>query len=255
MEIETEEEKIIADCMCNGILIIDELIKVTDGELIEKAIKNYPIHYLELFEEWLKKDNWREIFQFFVDNNLNCDIKTFINKNEDQIRLIVYNRFASRVTYSEDVRIISNIEYCNLQNEVININIHNIRAEYEKCISILGKDRNRIIQDAKIKKAFEQQNIEWTKPYFIEKLTNGERDMTIINLCVKLENILKSKHYEGDLVDMIKKYSQRERDREEEILLLDKLRMFRNGIVHSGGKDVPLTVEELKKCIDIICDM
>ena len=103
-----------------------------------------------------------------------------------------------------------------------------------------------------------------TKEYFEKELAKGNVDMVIIKLCVRLEAILRCDyHYEGDFVDMLNKYCGRFNTYDDEgndydpytPKILNKLRMQRNGIVHSEKSNETLTIDELKWCIDYICKM
>ena len=90
-----------------------------------------------------------------------------------------------------------------------------------------------------------------------------------IKLCVRLETVLKSKyHYEGDFSDMLEKYCSQygsyeeddgwgymERRTEKFVPYLQKLRKYRNSIVHSEKKVDSMTKEELDFCIQYICGL
>ena len=105
---------------------------------------------------------------------------------------------------------------------------------------------------------------ELTKEYFENELAKGNTDMVIIKLCVRLESILRSDyHYEGDFSEMLNKYCLRFNTYDDAAnnydpytpRKLNKLRIQRNGIVHSEKSKETLTLEELKWCIDYICKL
>jgi hypothetical protein len=105
---------------------------------------------------------------------------------------------------------------------------------------------------------------ELTREYFLNLLAKGDIEMLIIKLCVRLEAILRCDyHYEGDFVKMIDQYCSTFNTYDDEDnnydphtpRLLHKLRMMRNGIVHSEKCNDKLSVGELQECIDHICKM
>ena len=105
---------------------------------------------------------------------------------------------------------------------------------------------------------------ELTRQYFEKLLKNGDTEMLIIKLCVRLEAILRCDyHYEGDFVKMIDQYCSTFNTYDDEDnnydphtpRLLHKLRMKRNGIVHSEKCNEELSVDELQRCISHICNI
>lgn len=90
-----------------------------------------------------------------------------------------------------------------------------------------------------------------------------------IKLCVRLEAVLKSKyHYEGDFSEMLERFCKEQGKHlvddgwgymvshtEDFVSYLQKLRRYRNSIVHSEKKVDKMTKEELEFCIKYICEM
>ena len=135
----------------------------------------------------------------------------------------------------------------------------------KEALELINRCRQRIIDDLSLKYDKEKTVGELTKEYFENELAKGNTDMVVIKLCVRLEAILRCDyHYEGDFVDMLNKYCQKNGQEDDGwgylvessfVKYLHKLRMKRNNIVHSEKNSVDLTLEELKYCIDYICKM
>ena len=53
------ENEVLEKCLRNQIIIIDELLKIADFDMVKNILNKYPIHYYELLSEWyLKKGKW-----------------------------------------------------------------------------------------------------------------------------------------------------------------------------------------------------
>lgn len=131
--------------------------------------------------------------------------------------------------------------------------------------------------EQKAKEEYEKLNAEITEEYLNALIKESQFETAIIKLSVKLESKLKYLYkYEGDLKEMIDTYieqdlkldnlyddedndyySSRERDRikTEQTILLNRLRMVRNSIVHPNLKQEMLSVEELNSLIKMIENM
>ena len=108
---------------------------------------------------------------------------------------------------------------------------------------------------------------ELNEEFFQKELAKGNNELVAIKLCVRLEAVLKSKyHYEGDFSEMLEKYCSQngvhteddgwgffQRRTDEFVPYLQKLRKYRNSIVHSEKKVDDMTKEELAFCIEYIC--
>ena len=115
---------------------------------------------------------------------------------------------------------------------------------------------------------------ESSKEYLTSELNRGESDKVVVLICKRLQIILEHKFgYSGDLFTMIDNlidktmklhnctddednsyYAYMEEDRlfTKRIQLLHKLRMKRNNIVHAETKEVEMSIEEIRECIDLI---
>ena len=122
-----------------------------------------------------------------------------------------------------------------------------------------------LLADLKIQIEYHKTTDGLTKEYFLEQLANGAIETVIIKLCVKLEGILRAKfHLEGDFYTMLNTWREKHgyySDEEgysverNDARLLQKLRMHRNALVHpEEGKEL-LTIEEIKECIEVVCNL
>lgn len=110
---------------------------------------------------------------------------------------------------------------------------------------------------------------EISEEFLRDELVKDNTELVAIKLCVRLEAVLKSKyHYEGDFSEMLEKYCSEHGVREEDdgwgyvtartekfVSYLQKLRKYRNSIVHSEKKVDAMTKEELEFCIQYICGL
>lgn len=279
-----EQEKKIAETIHNGIINIDELLATKDFQLIKKGILENPIHPFELdfaqiknLYEALENKNWRELFVYSVDNK---DIennftrqnmaKSIINNNSEDVKSHIdniaktlvekwntsYDRYGSynRKTYSSP-------NYIRLRNDSRTPNLYSLQNIYD----YLNKYKQQVIEDASLKWDKEKTVGNLTKEYFNTELSNGNIEIVIIKLCVRLEAILKSDyHYEGDFADMLKRYCDEHGSEDDDwgysqesnfVKYLHKLRKQRNSIVHSEKIDEQMTESEINFCIDYICNM
>ena len=134
-----------------------------------------------------------------------------------------------------------------------------------------------VTNEKKKKREYESINSELTSEYLKSLCENGNEDMAIIKLCVKLETILRYVyHLDGELYNMVGDYiktnlaTQNCTDDEDNFYyicqennrrfkrwsdLLYRLRTRRNNIVHSGEINVEFTKSDLIETIDIVEQM
>ena len=80
-------------------------------------------------------------------------------------------------------------------------------AQKERLLEFFKDCKNQISDEISL--AIENETIvtELSKDFFEKELKNGNVELVIIKLCVRLESSLKSKyHYTGDFSDMITRY-------------------------------------------------
>lgn len=247
----SESEIKIQSTIYEGVVCIDELLNLNDFKIIKKVLNEYPIHIVELLDEWLSKSKWKELYHFAIDNNNESLANAIIAKDGTE-----YIRRAIQEYFKKDKYNFNKRHFYLYENG------------RQKSIASPNKEqfnkiKQRIIDEWALKIDKDSTVGDLTKEYFERELGKGNTDMVVIKLCVRLEAVLRCDyHYEGDLSVMIDKYCQEhgwEDDgwgysvESECVKYLQKLRMKRNNIVHSEKNNVDLTLEELKYCIDYIC--
>lgn len=247
----------------NGIVCIDELMAINDFNIFKKTLAKYPIHIVEVLMEMLQNNKLREVYQFAIDEN-DSSLATMIIKEDMEgakKHIATYWRSDKYNINSKHLFILKNNRRIDFYSTTRSYNeyktIDSILAFIEEC-------RQRIINDLSLKLDKEKATGELTREYFLNLLAKGDMEMLIIKLCVRLEAILRCDyHYEGDFVKMIDQYCSTFNTYDDEDnnydphmpRLLHKLRMMRNGIVHSEKCNDKLSVSELQECIDHICKM
>lgn len=115
---------------------------------------------------------------------------------------------------------------------------------------------------------------ELSKEYLLSELGKGEADKVVVLICKRLQIILEYKYgYSGDLFTMIDTlisktmklhncsddednsydaYQAEDRLFKQRISLLHKLRIKRNNIVHVEHKQVEMSTQEIRECIDLL---
>lgn len=129
--------------------------------------------------------------------------------------------------------------------------------------------KKQIVQDLKENNNTDKVIKELSEEFFRKELAKDNYELVAIKLCVRLEAVLKSKfYYEGDFSEMLEKYFSQygsyeeddgwgylERRTEQFVSYLQKLRKYRNSIVHCEKKIDGMTQEELDFCIQYICSL
>ena len=256
------EDLAIQSAIEDGIICIDKLLAFGHFETIKKAIFAYPIHQIEILAKWFQEKNWRELFHFAVDNNDNNLSSSIVKEDVAQIEKALLARWKPDALNGK--------HYCIIENGVKKtfFNTYGARSTkgntIEEILSLLQRCRQSILDELSLKMDKEKTTGELTREYFEKLLKNGDTEMLIIKLCVRLEAILRCDyHYEGDFVKMIDQYCSTFNTYDDEDnnydphtpRLLHKLRMKRNGIVHSEKCNEELSVDELQRCISHICSM
>lgn len=127
----------------------------------------------------------------------------------------------------------------------------------EGVVSAVKKVKERIFEELFLKKEKEKTTGDLTKDYFVEQMRKENYLELVVNLCRKLEGILRYDYcYEGEFSEMLDKYCNTQIDPYGEIArLLNKLRRQRNNMVHPERKGEELSLEEIQRCIDYICNL
>lgn len=259
----SDKEKQLAKSIHDGVVCIDEVLSINDFELIKKTLNEYPIHLIEKIIAYYHKEDWKKLFEFAIDNNDNSLADCIIKGNKVDIEKQVLSYWGGN---KEGVNNINEKHFYIMQNgrRVPLIHRFSSAKSFEDVLGKIQSVKQRIIDELSLKLDKTKIVGDLTREYFENELANGNIDMVIIKLCVRLEAILRCDfHYEGDFADMLNKYCSKFETYDDEAYnydpythrKLNKLRIQRNGIVHSETCKEELTFEELKWCIDYICKL
>lgn len=266
----SEKEKQVAKAIHDGIVCIDELLAINDFELIKKALDRYPVHIIEKLCQMYRDDDRRGLLEYAVDNGDNTLANAIAHGDNESIRksLLPYCGGSKSDKTSNHNNKYLYINRNGMRRGVLpdsNItSCENYTKYFDDIIDQLNEAKQRIIDDLSLRLDKEKTVGELTKEYFEKELSLGNIDMVIIKLCVRLEAILRSDyHYEGDFSEMLTRYCNTFNIYDDEAndydpytpKMLQKLRMQRNGIVHSEKSKECLSVNDIKWCIDCICKM
>lgn len=274
-----EDEIAIQSAIHKGILSIDEIISTKRLDLVRNAIQAYPIHFVEILIEWYNNAQWRAMFEYAVDNNIEYATGSYrselarhiieLDKKKIEEYIIRYwNGGASKECINK-----SNMYFYEngIKIEVLAKRGYNSEVKKIDDISVqIKKCKKRVLDDLAFQLDKESTIDGLTEDYFYAQLDIGNTDIVIIKLCVRLEAILKNDYrYEGDFSEMLKRYCDQKLHWSEDddcgyyvdksdsktIKLLNSLRIQRNNIVHSEKTPCELTVEDIRYCIEYICKM
>lgn len=261
----SEDELAIQSALHCGVLCIDEILATNNYKLIKKAIETYPVTTYELQGtvienaiEYLSNNNWRDLFEYAVDNGDKKLITFVLARDAVSCGKILNYRLEQigNITYPEGAK--SNANHMKLRERA------SFSSDYHGRIAFIAACKKQILDDCALKLDMERVTDDLDEAYFKNELAKGNVEIIIIKLCVRLEAILRGKyHYEGDFSEMLNKYCSKFNTYDDEgndydphtPRILNKLRMQRNSIVHSEKTSDTMSVDELKFCIDYICKM
>ena len=256
----------IQSALHNGIIGIKELENIDDFPAIKKALRDYPIHPVELLYKWYQNGNWNALFKFSVDYKEWRLSDALLQQNTEEIESIILRYWTvDELPYPLKPLDINKDELYVERNEIIYRIGSRKQQNIKEIIEYLNNVRNRIINEWEAKFDKEKLVGELTKDYFCAELSKGNREIVIIKLCVRLEAVLKCDyHCEGDFSEMLSHFCNRMETYYDEdgypyptdiAKLLNDLRKQRNGIVHSEKAAESMSDEELEQCIDYICSL
>lgn len=252
----SREEFIIQSVLHDGIVCVEELAATRNIPLIKKVLKKYPIsvdevkyHEIEKLKTALAKKDFKTLFEYAVDNNVNKLGKACITGN------------------------ITEAENCIDKLDKVEIKTNGYMKKYTtytKKYEDICKKKIEIINDVELLIAKETATKGLNKAFFENEFEKNNVENLIFKLCIKLENILACDFkYEGTLSDMLSKYISDKLTWEEDdgwgymqtakdyktIEALTNLRLTRNNLLHAKKDDASITSEQLKYCIDYICKL
>ncbi len=241
----TPDDIAMQSAIHNGILNIDEIIATNNYELIKKALSIYPIHAVEYLQNLYNAEQYREIFEWAVDNGSGL-ADALMSKSDLHIKYVILSDCLRNSSYI-------NSKYLTLPQYNPTSPNHTIET-WEQVGIVIKNAKQKVLSHCAEK--FDRSAIlsELSKEYFEIEFSKGNTDIVIIKLCVRMEAILRSKGYEGTFEEMLSKYCDSINDNNL-ISLLHKLRMNRNAIVHSERNVEQLTDDELANCIKYICEL
>lgn len=259
----SKDDIFITSCMEFGTVNIDKLLKCNDFKLIKYAFENYPICFQEMLEVYLTKKQYRELYEFAVDNEFSSIANSVLCLSIEG-RGIEGIKSAIK-SVSENVYLSGNAFDVNRKHFVIQ-KPYGYRDNRKPLPRITSEElKDKILKDLQLKIDKETLTNGLTKEYFESLLQSNNLELLVIKLCVKIEAILKYDYkYEGTFEEMLSKFTEKngyeddgwgynvESDRSK---LFHKLRKYRNGIVHPEQSKEVLTVDELKSLIKYVCDL
>jgi len=249
-------------CVHHGLLYIDEVLSLSDFDLKVKAIKTKPIHFYELLNDYITKEDYKSLFKFGAEYGHQTLADLAMNKDREGCLNYIKNLFAGRQMPDLKLDELQNINFkwLNKKKGAYYINQYH-PGTVNEIITDIAVAREEIIRTITFEKEKEKCAGDLTKEYFDDLFKNSNYEMIIIKLCVKLESILKyDRRYEGTFEEMLNSYCETFNTRDDEAndydpetpKLLQKLRKARNGIVHSDPSDSDMTERELKDCLSHI---
>ncbi len=250
----SKDDLALQSAIHNNILCIDEILATNDYKLIKKAFEQYPVHIIEYLMNFYNAEKWRELFEFAVDNQ-NTGLSNSIIKFDKEKIVDSILKYAGNIVKDINAKHLR-ISTLSLHKKPIE-NISIILEQFAKCKqSILEKlsaklDKESIIADL-------------TKEYFESELAKGNIEIVVIKLCVRMEAVLRCDYgYEGTFEEMLSKYCSNFNSYDDEAndydpdtpAILNKLRKYRNNIVHSEKNKDELSIGDIKWCINYICKL
>ena len=239
----------------------------------------------------VESDNWRFIFEYAADNNDENLAYYVLNEQKDRIVSWLFDKEKlsfmgwGRTAYDffrQNEKENINLKYFQLRSKErfsgeIQVSAHNLPQRrnsktiynIDELVEYIKLCKKQVIDDFKESHNAGKIIEELNEEFFRNELAKGNGELVAIKLCVRLEAVLKSKyHYEGDFSEMLEKYCSQhgsyeeddgwgymERRTEKFVPYLQKLRKYRNSVVHSEKKVDSMTKEELDFCIQYICGL
>ncbi len=251
------EESVIHD----GIVNLDELLKVGDIKIAKKVLKEYPIHFLEKPISLFMEKDYKSLFKWAIDNDEHDVARVCADRyNHETNRNIAFSSFIRKYADKTSINDAALRETLRIYPELIGsqqyrMNFGNV-GSIEKMFDLFCKCKQFVLKKIEDVKRELQIIDELSSKYFEKQLANDNIEMVVIKLCVRLEAVLKLVcHYEGTFEEMLTRYCNDGKCDENMATLLNKLRKQRNNYVHAEKSYDDLTKTELQLCIDYICNI
>ena len=260
-----------------------EKYPVSKYEQIETTLKK--------IRQAVESEDWRYIFEYAVDHN-DKDLASYALTEEknriiswlsekEKLPLMGWGRTAYDFFRQNEKEKI-NSKYFQLRNKErfsgeIYVSAYKLPQKRDPKIIYNITDlveyiklcKKQVVDDFKASHNAGEIIEELNEEFFRNELAKGNDELVAIKLCVRLEAVLKSKyHYEGDFSEMLERFCKEQGEHlvddgwgymvsctENFVSYLQKLRKYRNSIVHSEKKVDKMTKEELTFCIQYICGL
>ena len=252
----TPEDKMReADCIYNGIIDVKQVLATGDFDFIERMFNKYPFSHYEIVEKLYFAKKYKELYKLCIDLKLENLARDIIHYSQTD-SLNEMNKVMEKIIMSDTL---DNRNEEFLPYRSVQWGGSGIARKIIKMIKPFGQ-WYKSTEEKKAEILFglkKKESIEADKESFLSLLNNTEELVIVIKLCVKLEEILAKKHQlTGDLLEMLTEWERMHNA--QNAALLHKLRRRRNTLAHNvdaeDGQE-ELTADELKKCIEIICNM
>ena len=258
-----DRQAVINAALKDGVLDIDKLLTCNDFPTIEEGLTNYPLLIDEYLKGEYRKGNFRLVYRWAVDHNWNQGIRFFLRFNSVDRNDEIDRGFDSELDKRLAEMRRSGTKFTNDHYFYDGRRSYDYRTSSRKQVveKILGELRSELDKEA-ITSGL-------TREYFERLLDDGNLELLVIKLCVRLEAILKCDfRYEGTFEEMLSKYSHDhgyenvdvgwgciENGETDSSVIFHKLRKYRNDIVHAEKKQECMTKEELEIAIDLVCSL
>lgn len=257
--------------------------------LYKNHIKKSYIHPCQLIEDCITKKDYKRIFEFAVDNNIKNLIQPILEHKYDELvevgRKLFYVPASKRVRNCQYTYITSNSALyvhlrnnCDIQDEQVDSFVSKCEQFKEDLFNEFIKnvldEINTLTGEREIQEDYERICKEVTKEYLVDLLNKNRTESLVIKLCVKLEAKLKHTYkLSGEFKEMLDEYVAKHMklhncwdDEDNDYYrwksedeyniqmtkLLNKLRIVRNGIVHSSSSNEELDSKEFMLLIEFV---
>lgn len=227
----TEKNKIEFRCVDCHMIVPEEIEKLKDLKYVNSILENNYANYYEMVYKLLKS-NKKELYKFFVDNDLLDLADLLMNDNEKKLLYESWEYFNSRhsdeLTIKQPVIITRDsylptkdkkyIYYLDLRNICDDIDNEIKKTDKNKLIEYFESFKNNVFERTKAivnaEEKEKQDKIEraklvkgLTREYFENLLSNGSEEMFVIKLCSLFDAILRF-DYKCDADDLYGRMNQ-----------------------------------------------
>ena len=227
----TEKDKTEFRCVDCHMIVPEEIEKLKDLKYVKSILENNYANYYEMVYKLLKS-NKKELYKFFIDNNL-LDLADFLmNGNEKKLLHESWEYFNSRcsdeLTIKQPVIITRDsylpttdkkyVYYQDLRNVCSDIDNESKKIDKNKLIEYFESFKNNVFEKTKAivtaEEKDKQDKIEraklvkgLTREYFDDLLSNDDEEIFVIKLCSLFDAILRF-DYKCDAEDFYGRMNQ-----------------------------------------------